>query len=82
MFVQYGGMWPPTQLKLFQVIRSKCLHSALWYVSNLQIHSNLGIPYIAEHIRSIEQSLDSILPDAENPLVQQLGRYLAYPRDE
>ena len=74
----------PTHLKSFQVIQSKCLCSAIsspWYLSNLQIHSDLGVPHLAKHIRSITQGLDSVLPD-ENPLVYQLGRYLAYPRDE
>ena len=74
----------PTHLKSLQVIQSKCLRSATcapWYVSNLQIHSDLGVPYLAEHIRNIAQSLFSTFPDAENPLVRQLGRYLAYSRD-
>ena len=35
----------------------------------------------AEHIRSIAQSLYSMFPNAVNPLVRQLGRYLAYSRD-
>ena len=30
---------------------------APWYVSNLQLHSDLGVLYLAEHIRSIAQSL-------------------------
>ena len=50
----------PTHLKSFQVLQSKCLCSAMgapWYVSNLQLRSDLGVPYLAEHIRSIAQSL-------------------------
>ena len=50
----------PSHLKSLQVIQSKYLRSATgapWYVSNLQIHSDLGVPYLAEHIRSIAQSL-------------------------
>ena len=75
----------PTPLKSLQVIQSKCLYNAMgtpWYVSNLQIHLDLGVPYIDEHMRNIAQSLDSTLPNAKNPLVRQLGRYLIYPRDE
>ena len=30
---------------------------APWNVSNLQLHSDLGVPYLAEQIRSIAQSL-------------------------
>ena len=77
MPVRYGGMWPqvapgdPVQVST----------GAPWYVSNLQIHSDLGVPYLAEHIRNIAQSLYSMFPAAENPLVRQLGRYLAYSRD-
>ena len=69
---------------LLQVIQSKCLRRTmrtLWYFSNLQIHSDLGVPYLAEHIRSIAQSLYCMFPDVENPLVRQLGGYLAYSRD-
>ena len=54
---------------------------APWYVSILELHSDLGVPYLAEHIRSFAQSLYSTFSDAENPLVRQLGRYLAYSRD-
>ena len=74
----------PSHLKSPQVIQSKCLRSAMgapWYVSNLQLHSDLGVPYLAEHIRNIAQSLYPTFPDTENPLVWQLGRYLAYSRD-
>ena len=70
----------PSHLKSLQVIQCKCLRSATgapWYVSNLQIHSDLGFPYLAEHFRSIAQSIYS----TENPRVRQLGRYLAYSRD-
>ena len=71
-------------LKLLQVIQSKCLRSATgapWYISNLQLHSDLGVPYLGEHNRSIAQSLYSAFPDVENPLVWQLGRYHTYSRN-
>ena len=74
----------PSHLKSLQVIQSKCLCSATgapWYVSNLQLHSDLGIPYLVEHISGTAQSLYSTFPNVENPLVQQLGRYLAYSSD-
>ena len=79
----YSPVWryvAPNHIKSLQVIQCKCLRSATgapWYVSNLQIHSDLGVPYLAEHIRSIAQSLDSTLPDEENPLGRQVGRNLA-----
>ena len=66
-------------------MHSKCLRiiaGAPWYVSNLQLNEDLEVPYIAEHIRNLAQSFDSKIPGVENLLVQQLGRYLFYPRDE
>ena len=66
----------PAHLKLLQVIQSKCLCSAMGaplHVSNLQIQQDLGVPYLAEHIRNITQSLYSTFPDAENPLFRNLG---------
>ena len=66
----------PSHLKSLQVIQSKCLRNATgapWYVCYLQLHSNLGVPYLAEHIRSIAQSLYSVFPDAENLQFDNLG---------
>ena len=40
------------------------------------------VPYLAEHIRNLAQSFFSKIPDLENLLIRQLGRYLSYPRDE
>ena len=49
-----------THLKSIQVIQSKCLRIATgapWYVSNLQIHSDLEVSYLVEHIRSTAHNL-------------------------
>ena len=46
------------------------------YVSNRQIHEDLGVPLFADHIRTLTASFDSKLADVENPVVRQLGRYL------
>ena len=64
---------------------SKCLRiiaGAPWYVGNLQLHEDLEVPYLAKYIRNLAQSYDSKIPDSENLLVRQIGRYLSYPRDE
>jgi hypothetical protein len=45
-------------------------------MSNRQIHEDLGVPFFADHIRTVTDSFDSKLADAGNPLVLQLGRYL------
>jgi len=50
---------------------------APWYVSNRQIHEDLGVPLFADHIRALTASFDSKLSDVENPLVRQIGRYLS-----
>jgi hypothetical protein len=74
-----------SHLKRPQHVQSKCLRiiaSAPWYVSNLQLHEDLEVPYIAEHIRNLAQSFDSKIPGVDNSLVRQLVRYFFYPRDE
>ena len=66
-----------------QVLQSKCLRlvtGAPWYLSNRQIHEDLGVPFLADHIRALTASFDSRLADVGNPLVRQLGRYLLWPR--
>ena len=74
-----------SHIRCLQVLQSKCLRiiaGALWYVSNLKLHEGLEVPYLAEHITNLARSFESKIPDLENLLVQQLGRYLAYLRDE
>jgi len=66
-----------------QVLQSKCLRLATgapWYVSNRQIHEDLGVPLFADHIRALSESFDSKLADVGNPLIRQLGRYVSWPR--
>jgi hypothetical protein len=44
-----------------QVLQSKCLRLATgapWYVSNRQIHEELGVPPFADHIRALTASFD------------------------
>ena len=66
-----------SHLKRLQHVRSKCLRTiagACSYVSNLQLHEDLEVPYIAEHIRNLAQSFDSKIPSAEELLVRRLGK--------
>jgi hypothetical protein len=68
-----------SHLRKLHVIQSKCLRIATgapWYISNVQIHDDLGVPFFAEHIRALTESYDSKLAGVGNPLVQQLGRHL------
>jgi hypothetical protein len=71
-----------THVRRLQVLQSKCLRLATdapWYISNRQIHEDLGVLLFAD-IRAQTASFDSKLADVGNPLVRQLGRYLSWPR--
>jgi hypothetical protein len=68
-----------THLRKLQVIQSKChriVTGAPWYMSNVQIHEDLGVPFFAEYIRALTESFYSKLAGVGNPLVEQLGRHL------
>jgi hypothetical protein len=68
-----------SHVRRLQVLQSKCLRlvtGAPWYLSNRQIHEDLGVPLFDEHIRTLTATFDSKLAVAGNPLVRQLGRYL------
>ena len=72
-----------TQVRRLQVLQSKCLRlttGAPWYVSNRQIHEDLGVPLFAYHVRALAASFNSKLAGVGNPLVRQLGRHLRAPR--
>ena len=65
------------------MLQSNCLRlvtGAPWYLSNRQIHEDLGVPFFADHIRTLTASFDSRLADVGNPFFRQLGRYLLRPR--
>jgi hypothetical protein len=68
-----------THGRRLQVLQPKCLRLAIGapcYVSNRQIHEDLGVLLFADHIRALTASFDTKLADVGNPLVRQLGRYL------
>jgi hypothetical protein len=75
--------WRPaarTHVRKLKMLQFKCLRFAIgtpWYVSNSQIHEDLGVPLFADHIRALTASFDSKLADVGNPLIRQLGRYLS-----
>jgi hypothetical protein len=51
-----------SHVRKLQVKQSKCLRIAInapWYVSNRQIHEDFGIPFFADHIRALTESVDS-----------------------
>src|SRR5215469_5734156 len=68
-----------THVRRLQVLQSKCLRlvtGAPWYLSNRQIHEDLGVTLFADHVRALCSNFDARLADVGNPLVRQLGRYL------
>jgi len=51
-----------SHVRRLQVLQSKCLclaTGAPWYVSNGQIHEDLGVLLFADHIRARTESYDS-----------------------
>jgi len=69
-----------SQVRKLQVLQSKCLRlatAAPWYVSNRQIHEDLGVPLFADHIRALFESFNLKLADVGKPPVRQLYRYLS-----
>jgi len=64
------------RLRMLQSNRLRLATDALWYVSNRQIHEDLGVPLFADRIRALTASCDSRLGDVWNPPLRQLGRYL------
>jgi len=65
------------------VLQSKCLRLAIgspWYVSNRQIHEDLGVTLLVDHFRALTESFDSKLANVGNRLVRQPGKYLILPR--
>jgi hypothetical protein len=47
-----------SHVRKLQVLQSKCLHIATdapWYVSDRQIHEDLGIPFFADHIKALTE---------------------------
>jgi hypothetical protein len=67
-----------THVRKPQLLQSKCLrtaNNAAWYNGNRQIHKDKGVPFFADHIRSLIERFESKLADVGDPLVRQLGRY-------
>ncbi len=59
-----------THIRRLQVLQFKCLRlvtRAPWYLSNRQIHEDLGVSLFADQIRALTESFDSKLADAGTP---------------
>lgn len=58
----------------------RIITSTPWYISNMPIHEDFEVLFFGDHIRAL-RVLTQNLAGAWNPLVQQLGRYLAWQSD-
>ena len=67
------GRWRAEALAALALVAEST--GAPWYVSNRQIHEDLGVPLFADHIRALTASFYSKLADVGNPLVRHLDRY-------
>jgi hypothetical protein len=66
-------------IRKLQVLQYKCLRIATGapsYISNRQIHEDLGVPFFGDNVRALIESFDLKLTDAGIPLLQQRGRHL------
>jgi hypothetical protein len=74
---------PHTHVRRLHMLQSKCfplVTGAPWYLSNRQIHKELGVPLFDKGIRSLTASFDSRLTGVGNHLVRHLARYLCWTR--
>ena len=74
--IQLWGCAKPSHTKILQRFQSKTLRSlanAPWYVSNLQLHTDLGIPFVADEIRKASTRYHQRLARHHNALVTALS---------
>jgi hypothetical protein len=74
--MQLWGCAKPSHTQILQRLQSKILRTlanALWYVSNLQLHTDLGIPFVAAEIRRSSLFYHSRLTGHYNALVAALS---------
>jgi len=74
--IQLWGCAKPSYTEILQRFQSKILRSladAPWYVSNLQLHTDLGVPFVAAEIRRSSLLYHLRLTEHHNPLVAALS---------
>ena len=64
-----------SHFRRLQVLRSKCT-GAPWYVSNLKLHADLEVSYLAEYIRNLVQSFDSNMIKTGGIAYKKIRRFL------
>jgi hypothetical protein len=74
--IQLWGCAKPSHKQILQRLQSKILRTlanAPWYVSNLQLHTDLGIPFVAAEIRRSSLLYHRKLIGQSNTLVAALS---------
>ena len=74
--IQLWGCTKPSHTQIIQRLQSKVLRSitdAPWYVSNLTLHHDLHIPFVATEIRRLFHLYHRRLASHHNPLVTDLA---------
>ena len=74
--IQLWGCAKPSHTQILQRLQSKILRSlanAPWYVSNLQLHTDLGIPFVSAEIYGSSLLYHSRLAGHHNALVATLS---------
>ena len=72
-----GARAKPSYTKILQCFHShtfRSLANAPWYVSNRQLHTDLGIPFVADEIRKFSIRYHQRLAGHANVLVAALSK--------
>jgi hypothetical protein len=81
--IQLWGCAKPSHTKILQRFQSKTLRSlanAPWYVSNRQLHTDLGIPFVADEIRKPSIRYQQRLAGYANVLFAALSKPPTFAR--
>ena len=74
--IQLWGCAKPSHTQILQRLQSKILRSlanAPWYASNLQLHTDLSIPFVAAEIRRSSHHYHRRLDGHHNALIAALS---------
>jgi hypothetical protein len=73
--IELWGCSKPSNTKILQTLQSKTLRklaNASWYISNVTLHNDLGIPYVTEVIRKYAKNHKNRTAQNNNQLIRDL----------
>jgi hypothetical protein len=73
--IELWGCSKPSNTKILQTFQSKTLRklvNAPWYISNVTLHNDLGIPYVTEVIRKYAKNHKNQTAQNNNQLIRDL----------